>query len=247
MQFAPIVSSSEGCAYLLNDGSESLLIDCGVALKFIMRATGFRASKLSGCLVSHSHGDHCKSVSRLAAIGVDVYASKETWSSLGVSGHRFKTLGHDNAVQVGKFLVKAFEVPHDCEGTLGFVIQGAKETLVYLTDAAYSKFTFPGVNILAVECNFDPEIMKANVANSRIAPKQFKRTVSTHMSLPRLLEMLRKNKEDGNFSGLREVWLLHLSDANSNEKDFKESVQRIVGCEVYVAEKRSSFTQGAVS
>jgi hypothetical protein len=34
---------------------------------------------------------------------------------------------------------------------------------------------------------------------------------------------------------LQEIHLLHLSDANSNEKEFKEKIQKLTGVPVYVA------------
>lgn len=238
MRFEPIASSSEGCAYLLHSGGHSILLDCGVPIKWIQRATGFKVSQLAGCLVTHGHGDHCKSVKELAKAGVDVYASADTWKAIGPIGHRAKTLVHDEQVSVGDFWVKGFDVPHDCQGTMGFVVQGSGGTLVYLTDAAYSKFTFPGATILALECNFDPQIVRDNVESGRIPREVGIRTIKTHMSLPRLIELLRLNMEKGHLPDLREVHLLHLSDANSNEEEFKDAVARVVGCPVYVAQKR---------
>jgi acyl-CoA synthetase (AMP-forming)/AMP-acid ligase II len=46
MEFKPIASSSEGCAYLLtSNGLSPLLIDCGVRFDSIQQATGFRLGR----------------------------------------------------------------------------------------------------------------------------------------------------------------------------------------------------------
>ena len=56
------------------------------------------------------------------------------------------------------------------------------------------------------------------------------RLVKSHMSLENLLEMLRAN----DLSAVRQIYLLHLSNRNSEERRMKEAVQQLTGAEVYV-------------
>ena len=244
IEFTPLASSSEGCAYLLSGGGASspLLIDCGISFKALQRALDFKVSSLAGCLISHSHQDHCKAASHLTNAGVDCYASRETWEHIGdnpiLSYHRCFELHHmptDNGFnRVGDWGVVAFEAKHDCEGTLGFVIDSPQgDRLLYLTDSCYSKYTFPNLTHIAVECNHSTELMKQNVITGHIDRSRYSRTAKNHMSLERLLDMLKAN----DLSKVQKITLLHLSDANSDEVMFKEAVAKATGVPVEVAAK----------
>ena len=51
-----IGSSSSGNAYILDCGSEQLILELGVSWKEILKALNFDLSKVVGVCVSHSHG-----------------------------------------------------------------------------------------------------------------------------------------------------------------------------------------------
>lgn len=252
MQFRSIASSSAGCAYLVTAaGIAPLLIDCGVSVDAIREATGFKSTGLAGCLVSHAHGDHSKSAMKLAKAGIEIYGSQETLKSVELLGHHRGNVlkpfepkplfpsGYFNSdqtpVQPGRpyWTVMGFELVHDCPGTFGFLVSAGGETLLYMTDTAYSPHTFPGVNYYAVEANYDPEIMRANTEKGVIDSQRFVRTVRNHMSIDTLVAMLKKN----DIGCAKHVYLLHLSDSNSDEAAFKEKVQRATGVPVTVCPK----------
>ena len=243
IEFTPLASSSEGCAYLLSGGGASspLLIDCGISFKALQRALDFKVSSLAGCLISHSHQDHCKAAKELLASGVQCYASKETWLSIfgNQRPHNTVALAEGGWWPIGNFSgdlwsVHSFEAKHDCEGTLGFVIDSPQgDRLLYLTDSCYSKYTFPNLTHIAVECNHSMELMKQNVITGHIDRSRYSRTAKNHMSLERLLDMLKAN----DLSKVQKITLLHLSDANSDEVMFKEAVAKATGVPVEVAAK----------
>jgi phosphoribosyl 1,2-cyclic phosphodiesterase len=58
-----------------------------------------------------------------------------------------------------------------------------------------------------------------------------KRLLRSHFSLENVLEFLRAN----DMSKVQEIYLLHLSDNNSDEAMFKRRVQEVTGKPVYVA------------
>lgn len=240
MTFTPIASSSAGNAYVLSaPGLAPLLIDCGVGIDVIRQALGFKTTDLAGCLISHSHGDHCKSATALARVGVELYFSAETFKELVRKGfefaHRSNVLLPKTARNIEGWDVMGFEVVHDCPGTFGFLVKGGGGILLYLTDTAYSPFTFPGVTHYAVEANFDADIMRANSASGSIDSHRFKRTTRNHMSIERLVDMLKAN----DMSAAKEIHLLHLSDQNSDADAFKEAVARATGVPVFIAPRVS--------
>lgn len=126
-----------------------------------------------------------------------------------------------------------FATVHDSPGSLGFLIAGPTGRCVYLTDSAYSPVRFEGVTHFCIECNFSREIIRSNVETNAIGRERFRRTYSNHLSLDRVIDMLMAN----DLSKVEEIWLLHLSDVNSDEAEFKDAVRRATGKPVYVAAK----------
>lgn len=241
IEFRPLASSSDGCCYILSSTlvDAPLLIDAGLRFRAIQEALDFRVTRLAGGLISHCHGDHSKSVVALMNAGVDLYASPETWEELGIKTHRAKKIGPDRAVQIGPWNVQAFDAVHDAPGTLGFLIATPEgKRLLYLTDTAFSKYRFDGMTHVAIECNFSKEILRNNAITGVIHAARFRRTMTNHMSLERLLTFLAAN----DLSAVEEIHLLHLSDANSDEEAFKLAVQKATGKPVYIAAK---FAEGA--
>lgn len=243
MDFRPLASSSDGCSYLVSSGTHApLLIDAGLRFAEIRQAMDFKVTGLAGCIVSHCHGDHSKSVRELLGASVDVYASPETWEELRlpVSGLGAHNLTPHKPTQVGPWLVHPFEAVHDAPGTLGFLIAGPEGgRLLYLTDTAYSRYTFEGLTHVCVEANFSNEILRKNISGGRVGKDRYKRTSRNHMSLDRLIGMLKAN----DLSKVKEIWLLHLSDANSDEIEFKLAVQRATGKPVFIAAKREAVAR----
>lgn len=134
-------------------------------------------------------------------------------------------------MKIGTWTVKPFKCVHDAEGTVGYFISQGENRIVYMTDTAYSRYTFEGLTHLYIECNHSVEIMRSHVHGGDIHADRYRRTRQNHMSLETLLSFL----DEIDKSRLQEIVLLHLSDGNSDEKAFKEAVQKKAGCPVYVA------------
>ena len=226
-----LASGSSGNCYWISDSTTPLLIEAGIPLARIMQGVDFKLHEIQGCLVSHSHGDHSKSVRNLMAAGVDVYMSQPTAEALKVEGHRLHAVSDKQIFNVGAWAVRAFDVEHDCEGALGFYLISHGESLLYLTDTAYTKYRFNGINFLMLECNFDEQIIRQNVASGEVDRRVKRRTYASHMSINRVLDFIKAN----DLSQCREIWLLHLSDANSNAEEFKRKVQEATGIPVHIA------------
>jgi len=226
-----LASGSTGNCYVLDDGQAPLLLEAGIRFPLIQQGLNFGVSGLAGCLVTHLHSDHSKSVKKLMEAGVDVYMSQPTAEALKLSGHRLHEISEGQLFNVGSWAVKAFAVEHDAEGALGFFMASRGETVLYITDSGYVRQRFSGVNYLLIEANFDEDIIRENVASGEVDRMVKRRTYANHMSLQRVASFLHAN----DLSALREVHLLHLSEKNSSADDFKLAVQRITGCPVYIA------------
>ena len=84
---------------------------------------------------------------------------------------------------------------------------------------------------MAVECNYSLDILRANVEAGLIEPALKSRILKSHFSLENVKEFLKAN----DLSKVQEIWLLHLSDGNSNAERFKREIQELTGKMVFVA------------
>lgn len=149
MLINPIASGSSGNAYYISDGQSSLLLDAGIPLAQIQAGCGYKVSQLSGCLVTHGHGDHVKAAKALARMGVNIYTSQGTADMANLTGHRICTVRALESFHAGTFEVLPFDVEHDVPEPLGFLIRSTVtgEKVLYFTDTVYIKYTFIGLII----------------------------------------------------------------------------------------------------
>lgn len=227
-----LASSSAGNAYLL-DGRSPLLLDCGLSIRELKRATGYRLSSLAGCLCTHEHGDHSKAAAGLMRAGVDCYMSQGTADTLGLTGHRLKIVKPLQQFPVGGWAVLPFDTVHDAAEPLGFLVAGDGEKILYLTDTAYCPYCFRGLTRIMIECNYSKKILEHNIEAGKLHPGMRRRLLRSHMSLDRVLDFLAAN----DLTAVKEIVLLHLSDGNSDAEEFKRQVQAATGRMVRVAEK----------
>ena len=239
MIFTPLASSSHGNAYLLDDGRTCLLIECGVSYKKLQKLTGFDTTGIVGCLISHEHKDHAGCYEQLLKNGVHIYTSEGTAAALGCD--LFDILEDRESVTIGTFDVLPFPTFHDAAEPFGFLIrsQADGDKLVFATDTVNLGYQFPGANLVAIECNYDEEIL---ALAQRMPEKVRHRISNAHMSVLRACDWLEKLDK----SMVREVYLMHLSDACSNEWKFRRLVERAVGpkIKVIICPKEAGKTGG---
>lgn len=224
--------SQKGNAYMVSDGETSLLLDAGTTLNKIQIGCDFQLHDISACLISHQHSDHTKGMRGLAQLGVDIYASPDTLAACGVSGHRYHIISSMLHYQIGTFMVMPFDVHHDVRN-YGYQLDSMAtgERLIYMTDTYYTEYTFGQPDYLMIECNYSAEAIDESIAKGYIPESLKKRLLRSHMALNTFLDLLH----DNDLTRCKQIYLLHLSDNNSNEDEFKTAVQRETGCEVYVA------------
>ena len=96
MELKVLGSSSSGNCYILDNGSEALIIEAGIRFMEVKKALDFNISKVVGCLITHWHNDHAKYIKSMVDCGFHVLALPEVLENKCVSGSRVK------AIQVGK-------------------------------------------------------------------------------------------------------------------------------------------------
>jgi phosphoribosyl 1,2-cyclic phosphodiesterase len=232
MDIKVLASGSSGNCYYVSDGDSPILIECGIAWKQIQQGINFRTSELAGVLVSHEHQDHCKAFKDVMKAGIDCYMSKGTAEVLNVSGHRLHIIKGLQQFQLGGWTVLPFDVQHDAKEPLGFLLANkAGDKLLYATDTYYLKYKFRGLTHILVECNYALDILQENVAAGLVPAAVKNRVLRSHFSLENVKGFLRAN----DLRQTEEIWLLHLSDGNSDAERFKREIQKATGKMVCVA------------
>jgi len=226
-----IASSSKGNCYRITDGYTPLLLECGLPIKKIKEALNFKLSSIAGCLVSHSHMDHVKAAKDIVKAGIGLYCSEETAEAVNVSGHRVHHVSPMKHFTIKSWTVLAFPTVHDVSGSYGYLLaNGAGEKLLFLTDSSYCKYRFKGLTHLMLEANFSQAILDRNVEQGIVEEVRRKRLMESHFSIERVLDLLERN----DLSSLVSIYLMHLSDENSDEENFKRLVQQKTGVPVVV-------------
>lgn len=222
MKFKSLASSSAGNAYVVSDRDTRILLECGVSHKKLQKLSGFTSAEFHACLVSHEHKDHAKSVVDLITRGMDIYMSPGTAEALGEvdTVHLIESMEQFN---VGSFDIVPFTTFHDAKEPLGFLIKSRVDgdVLAFATDTVNLRYKFPGLNILAIEANYDKGILERC---EKLPDKVRHRITNTHMEIDVLCDYLKSL----DLSACREIHLLHLSDATSHEGKFLDKVSRAV-------------------
>ena len=232
IEITSLASGSQGNCYRVSDGSSTLLLECGIPYRKIRRQLQFQMSEIAGCLVSHEHQDHCRAVKDVLRAGIDCYMSAGTINALGLESHRLIYIRAKQQFKIDTWTILPFEIEHDAIEPLGFLMANQEgEKLLYATDTAYIRYKFSGLTHIMVECNYAEDILDANIASGAIDPVMKHRIIRTHFSLGNVKEFLRAN----DLSKVKEIWLLHLSDGNSDAQRFKREIQELTGKEVYIA------------
>lgn len=227
----PLASGSKGNAFIVSDGDTQLLLDCGIPWKEILKKNDFIIP--DAVLATHGHADHTKAITDILKRGIATYITQGTKDDINASEHHnlniIKPLIHFN---VGTWKIMPFDVQHDAKEPVGFICttSATDETLVYMTDTMYSRYKFPNTTHWLVECNYIKKIIDENLTLSTIDTHLRNRIIKTHMSLETLKEMFNAN----DLSHTKEIYLMHLSDRNSDTERMKREIQQLTGKVVYV-------------
>lgn len=213
-------SSSEGNCYIISVGGATLILECGISYKKIMKALGGNITDCIGCLVTHKHKDHSKEVYKLAQSGIEIFATAPTLESCEESYVGYNKIIAGQQFKLGDFTILPFETQHDCDGSIGFLIQHPLfGKLLFATDTYYVRYKFKGINHAFIEDNYIDYILESAETHGSLK----RRIRSSHFEHSRVMDFLEANKGD-----YMNICLIHLSSAHSNEKVMKDDVEYLI-------------------
>lgn len=184
------------------------MIECGVSWNTIKKSLNYDISNLLCCLVSHIHSDHSKSILDLLKSGIDVYSTAEVKEK-----HPLVTaLKPKERIQIGDFYITPLPVPHSCECYAFLIYHNEFGKLIFATDCSNFKYRIPNINHILIEANYSEDL----VINNMCEGFNTRSLYDNHLEINNSIKSLKANFN----SGLQNIVLLHLSDNNSDEKDF---------------------------
>lgn len=224
-----IGSGSSGNGYAIETDNEILLLEAGCRAKEVKEAINFQVSKIVGMFITHSHKDHCEYIRQYMDLGFPIYTNEETQGFILIKYGKNAVTGipEMKAIHAGNFKVTGFYLPHNGTPCFGYYIEHPEiGRMVFLTDFEVCEWNFKTkkLNHILIEANYSNELIDYSFPNA-------KHILLGHCELETSLDFIESNITDS----LKNVILLHLSDRNSDEKEFCSAVQSIVGPVVNVA------------
>lgn len=256
-----LASSSSGNCFVLEfeiDGvPHKIMVECGISISDIYKKLSeinINLSSIECCLITHAHNDHCKSANKLNSMGIPIFASKGTLNALKLKSNEL-ILNVPNRVLKGVFVLP-FEVEHDIEGAVGFVIKTKDECIIFVND--HKRWTMNLYNFkpnyVFIESNYDNKVVYAQYGdlkkqreNHSLTDKELKdinikisqheRNINSHCSLNGTIKGLNKL----NLSKCQTIFLMHLSDRYANEYRMKNCIQDMFKIQTYVCKKNGGI------
>lgn len=235
MKFESFYSSSKSNFYVVTTANgKRLLVECGCTWKKLLKALDYKLENVVGCLLTHEHQDHAKSVENVLEAGIDVYASAGTFEALGVEHRKAHKIEDGYRFKIGDtFEVFPFTLWADKEKSgyahdvhiFGFVIfdMPQDECMLFVTDACLIVQRFAlEFNIIAICCNYDGELLARLEADDKINTEFAKRLLTSHMEQKVTISYIR---DCCNLGKCTEIHLLHMSGGNIDKEKVRAEIE----------------------
>ena len=225
MRMTILGSSSKGNCYVLQNDSEAIIIEAGVKLSEVKKALGWNTAKVKVCIISHRHNDHAGHAAEYEKAGIPLQALPSVIEAKELRAVTSTPIKMGNGYIYGGFKILPFEVKHDVP-CVGYLIEH-QETgrILFFTDTYAMPYNFPNITHWMAEANYSDEILDDNVLNGRVPAALRRRVITSHMSIDNAIGILKRQ----DLTATRDILLIHLSDGNSNEKEFITKVRRATG------------------
>jgi phosphoribosyl 1,2-cyclic phosphodiesterase len=157
-------------------------------------------------------------------IGMNIYSCQSVTEKYNSVYTPITTIEKNKTYQIGSFKVLPFEAKHDVE-CYSFLIEHPEcGKIVFITDSYYCKYTFKDVKHWIIEANYSKKIIDEKIEKHGINHFLKDRILKSHLSLENCIATLKAN----DLSKTQNIILIHLSDSNSNEKEFKKEIEQQV-------------------
>lgn len=233
MKLKCIATGSSGNCYTLTaNNGETLILDCGIPIKEFKKGLNWNIRSVVGCIVSHAHSDHSKSVKDLCDMEIPVFKPYETLlMSRFLANSYFTVRSFDLTTLDGRWThtnSDGSECP--CYGFL--IAHPEMGRMLYITDTELIKWRFKGINHILLGVDYDKDLVdKDNDPKTR-------HVFRGHLSIETACEFLKSN----NSNDLQNVIMCHLSSENADSDSFIEKMKKVArNANVDVAEPNKEW------
>lgn len=132
MKFALLASGSKGNCCLIKDDTTEIIIDCGTTKRYLKEcftSLQYDYTKADALLITHTHTDH---VSQL-----NMFKELPAFSCAQLKREDANYVQPYDTLCIGDFKITVLPMSHDCDGTVGYVIENEDTKMVYVTDTGY--------------------------------------------------------------------------------------------------------------
>lgn len=234
-------SSSKGNCYILTSRSgESLILEAGISLNTVKKVLNFDMTGVVGVLCTHRHGDHAKYLAEFNNAGIKVFSSDDVKNSLPEnSRYMLKEIKAFSCISIGSYRIFVLPMHHDVP-CFGFVIEHADMgKILFATDTYKITHRVEGINYYLIETNYCDSMLEENIINGTLPLFMRDRIMKSHMEVTKSVEYLKKC----NLKPCKGVYLIHLSENNSDASKFVNTAEKALGipCQVLSANMQISL------
>lgn len=150
-----------------------------------------------------------------------------------IRGDRVKCLEGNKLYRINDWLIRTMNLEHDGVINLGYYVMHTEteKTFFYATDTMYIKYKPENVNYWLIEVNYQDKYLEEAIKEGQADRSNVRRIKRSHMGL----RTAKKFFKQQDLSDTKEIWLLHMSDRNSNPDEVREEVQGATGKVVKLA------------
>ena len=231
LQVCVLASGSKGNSCLIKTQSTHILIDAGLSGKKIfqlLQTAGFNESNLDGIVVTHDHSDHILGVGIVARkLGIPVYSTIETFRSGQAklkSIPKLIEIYSGRPFSIGNIDLMPFPTFHDAPGAIALTITSGKQKLGILTDIGhFSNLAcqrLTGCTTLVLEANYCPKMLRDGPYPWSLKQRiQGRKGHLSNFDTCKIITRLHS-------SGLKRVFLSHLSEKNNHPDVVKKTLMK---------------------
>lgn len=134
MEFSLLASGSKGNCCVIRHKDSQIVIDCGSTRRYLKQS--FEELQIDyeatdALLITHTHQDH---ISQLK-----MFQDIKTYAAQDIATSHLEHVEAFDKITCKDFSVTVLPMSHDCENTVGYVLECDEGKMVYITDTGYIK------------------------------------------------------------------------------------------------------------
>ena len=224
--------SSGNCYTLTSNGGETLILDCGIPIKEIKKGLNWNIRNVVGCIVSHVHSDHSKSVKDFEDMGIPVCKPYEALLMNQFLANSYFTVRTFELTTLDGRWTHTNSDGSECPCYGFLIIHPEMGRMLYVTDTNLIKWRFKSINHILLGVNYDKDLID-NEDSEKV-----NHVYRGHMSIDTACDFVKANYSDS----LQNVIMCHLSSENADSESFIEKMKKVAkNANVDVAEPKKSW------